>query len=270
MWVLVGMVSVGLFWSGEPIQQPVLLTLFRLSCKRALGQRSAGCRRGGPWMCRGWRRAIGISYWVSKSGFSMWLIQLLPGHPKQLNGLVRTVHGPVLLWPGRMNIVYHYSWYRVIRFPASRDAALLMNGIRRYHVEYRGGPARRSIRPEPTAEECFTALPALPESFRLVHTGPRRSVFEESAGAMTSDRSVGARAKEIAMPKSPPINSRRSKTAGESSYRLQSYRPWRLCSGWRSGEGAMRRVFPPQLLFGGLTRPASPMKKTPFPKVGHG
>jgi hypothetical protein len=79
------------------------------------------------------------------------------------------------------DIVYHYSQRRVIWFPPSRDAAMLMNGISRYHVQYVVVHYGNDTYWKPPAQECFDALSrAYPGSFKLAHAGPHNSVFEVS------------------------------------------------------------------------------------------
>ncbi len=81
------------------------------------------------------------------------------------------------------DMVYHYSQRRVIWFPASRDAATLMDGIRRYHVRYIVVHYGNDTYWRPPAAECFESLhKAYPGSFRRVHVGPHNSVFEVSGG----------------------------------------------------------------------------------------
>ena len=77
------------------------------------------------------------------------------------------------------DIVFHYSHHRVIWFPPSHDVALLMAGIYRYRVQFVVVRYGEDTYWQPTAQECFGALSsAFPASFRLVHSGPRNSVYE--------------------------------------------------------------------------------------------
>jgi hypothetical protein len=77
------------------------------------------------------------------------------------------------------DIIYHYSQRRVIWFPPSRDAAVLMTGIRHYHVQYVVVHYGNDAYWRPAAQECFDALSrAYPGSFRLAHAGPHNKVFE--------------------------------------------------------------------------------------------
>lgn len=75
------------------------------------------------------------------------------------------------------DLVFHYGQRRVIWFPPSSNPAILMDGIRRWHVQYvvvtEGDTYWR-----PGTEECFAALlRAYPEDFQLVHQGPHNRVF---------------------------------------------------------------------------------------------
>ncbi len=76
------------------------------------------------------------------------------------------------------DMVYHYSQRRVVWFPPSRDAAVLMDGIRRWHVQYVVVHYGDDTYWQPSAADCFSALVhAYPESFRLVHTGYHSDIF---------------------------------------------------------------------------------------------
>jgi hypothetical protein len=85
------------------------------------------------------------------------------------------------------DIIYHYSQRRVIWFPPSRDAAVLMDGIRHYHVQYVVVHYGNDYYWRPSAQECFSVLlGAYPGVFHLAHAGPHNSVFEVSASARAS------------------------------------------------------------------------------------
>jgi hypothetical protein len=78
-------------------------------------------------------------------------------------------------------MVYHYSQRRVIWFPASRDAGMLMDGIRRFHIQYLVVHSGNDTYWRPSAQECFEQLSlAYPGAFKLAHAGPHNSVFEVS------------------------------------------------------------------------------------------
>jgi hypothetical protein len=80
------------------------------------------------------------------------------------------------------DMVYHYSHRRVIWFPPSHNTAMLMGGIRRYHVQYVVIHYGNDTYWKPSAQECFDSLShAYPGSFRLVHEGPHNSVYEVSS-----------------------------------------------------------------------------------------
>ena len=75
------------------------------------------------------------------------------------------------------DIVFHYGQRRVIWFPPSSDPTTLMDGIRRYHVQYVVVGEGDSYW-QPTTQECFKALSrAYPGDFQLVHKGPHNWVF---------------------------------------------------------------------------------------------
>ena len=75
------------------------------------------------------------------------------------------------------DIVFHYGQRKVVWFPPSSNPGILMEGIRRYHVQYvvvvEGDTYWR-----PASDECFRALSrAYPNEFQLVHQGPHDWVF---------------------------------------------------------------------------------------------
>jgi hypothetical protein len=77
------------------------------------------------------------------------------------------------------DIVYHYSHHRVVWFPPSRDAAVLMDGIRRWHVRYVVVHYGNDFYWQPSAADCLAALVVkYPEAFRLAHTGDQYSVYQ--------------------------------------------------------------------------------------------
>ena len=76
------------------------------------------------------------------------------------------------------DLVYHYSQRRVIWLPPSSNARMLMDGIRRYHVEEIVVVDRENSYWKPSDEECFRALVrAYPTTFQLVHQGWHSKVF---------------------------------------------------------------------------------------------
>ena len=183
----------GLFWSGGTLIQGLVLALRRPLFKgrsvtgwQAIGAAVVGCVVVGGVLLQ---IPIGLANLNSD-------VAKFSSYPDIEAAEWISTHsaGSSVIMARKDDIVYHYSRHRVIWFPASRDAALLMNGIRRYHVEYVVVRHGDDTYWQPSAEECFTALArAYPSSFRLVHTGPQNSVFEVVRGAMTSSRSVGGR-----------------------------------------------------------------------------
>lgn len=80
------------------------------------------------------------------------------------------------------DLVYYYGGRRVVWFPPSTDAQLLMNGIRLYHVQYVIVVDGNDNYWRPPAEQCFDALSsAYPTAFTLVHQMPHEKVYEVSA-----------------------------------------------------------------------------------------
>jgi Dolichyl-phosphate-mannose-protein mannosyltransferase len=82
------------------------------------------------------------------------------------------------------DIVYHYGQRRVIWLPPSTDTQLLMNGIRRYQVQYIVVADGYDSYWKPPAADCFSAVArAYPDAFHLVRQMPHERVYEVSAGA---------------------------------------------------------------------------------------
>ncbi len=76
------------------------------------------------------------------------------------------------------DMVFHYSGHKVIWFPPSTDPKLLMDGIRRYSIEY-VVVGEDDDYWRPTTAVCFRALSeAYPGEFQLVHHGPRNRIFQ--------------------------------------------------------------------------------------------
>jgi hypothetical protein len=79
----------------------------------------------------------------------------------------------------QVDVVYHYSGRRVIWFPPISDPRTLMDGIRKYGVEFVVVNHRSWSYWLPREAECFEALVrAHPTSFRLIQEGPRFQIFE--------------------------------------------------------------------------------------------
>jgi len=83
-------------------------------------------------------------------------------------------------WEAR---VYHYSGHRVIWFPASTDAQLLMTGIQRHNIRFIivTDSDESDSYWKPSEGQCFkTLMQAYPALFRQVHQGPHEQVYELS------------------------------------------------------------------------------------------
>jgi hypothetical protein len=79
------------------------------------------------------------------------------------------------------DMIFHYSQRRVIWFPATRDAEVLMAGIKRYQVKYVVIHEGNDSYWRPPAKECFGALLGkYPSFFRVVHLGPHNIIYEVS------------------------------------------------------------------------------------------
>jgi hypothetical protein len=77
------------------------------------------------------------------------------------------------------DIVYHYGRRRVIWFPPTSDARLLMDGVRRYNVQYVVVVAGNDSYWSPPASDSFALLSkAYPNAFELVHRSAQGSVYQ--------------------------------------------------------------------------------------------
>jgi Dolichyl-phosphate-mannose-protein mannosyltransferase len=82
------------------------------------------------------------------------------------------------------DIVYHYGRRRVIWFPPSSDANLLISGIRKYNVQYVVVVAGNDNYWSPPASDSFALLSkAYPNAFELVHQSANESVYQVSPDA---------------------------------------------------------------------------------------
>jgi Dolichyl-phosphate-mannose-protein mannosyltransferase len=70
----------------------------------------------------------------------------------------------------QVDVVYHYSRHKVVWFPPSSDAQHLMEGIRKYKVEFVIVNDRQNSYWLPPEHECFGSLSrAYPKAFQVVH-----------------------------------------------------------------------------------------------------
>jgi hypothetical protein len=75
--------------------------------------------------------------------------------------------------------VFHYTHRRVIWFPPISDPQVLMDGIRRHHVEVLVVAHHADSYWQPPEDTCFhSLLQAYPSVFHLVHQGPDNLIFE--------------------------------------------------------------------------------------------
>jgi hypothetical protein len=80
--------------------------------------------------------------------------------------------------------VYHYAQQPTVWFPPISDPKVLMDGIRRLHVDLVVVADHPSSYWLPSESACFEMLErAYPSDFRLVHTGPRNRVFDVVSSA---------------------------------------------------------------------------------------
>ena len=97
---------------------------------------------------------------------------------------IRTHEPPnVVLMAREPEFVFHYAHDPTVWFPPISDAKVLMDGIRRYHVEFVVVARHQPSYWLPTEVYCFQALEQdYPGVFHLSHRGPDDSVYEvESA-----------------------------------------------------------------------------------------
>lgn len=80
------------------------------------------------------------------------------------------------------DFVYHYTHRRVVWFPPISNAKVLMDGIRRYHVQVLVVAHHSESYWLPAEDACFQfLLQAYPTAFHVVHQGPHNQVFEVDA-----------------------------------------------------------------------------------------
>jgi hypothetical protein len=86
------------------------------------------------------------------------------------SGFVPTPNPMPSSWPGHVPIVYHYAERKIIWFPPSSDAQLLMEGINRHKVEFAIVVHRKESYYLPPDDACFAPLLlAYPDTFRLIY-----------------------------------------------------------------------------------------------------
>ena len=105
-----------------------------------------------------------------------------PGYPDILGANWIRTHsaGTAVIMARQLDVVYHYDGGRqVIWFPPVRNPKLLMEGIRKYNVEFIIVNEREYSYWLPPEQDCFQSLArAYPGNFQLVHQEPRLKIFE--------------------------------------------------------------------------------------------
>jgi hypothetical protein len=104
-----------------------------------------------------------------------------PGYPQVQAALWLREHTPgtAVVMARQLDVVYHYASRRVVWFPPSADAEMLMNGIMKYHVDFvvvveRGDATYW----RPGEDRCFERLiDRYPSRFALVQQGTRERVY---------------------------------------------------------------------------------------------
>ena len=78
------------------------------------------------------------------------------------------------------DVFYYYTGRKVVWFPPISDPKVLMEGMRKYGVQYVVVLDRRGETYwQPPEDQCFKRLSvSFPKAFHLVHRGPREEVFE--------------------------------------------------------------------------------------------
>jgi hypothetical protein len=95
---------------------------------------------------------------------------------------IRLHSGPSAIVMARhVPTAYHFSERKVVWFPPSSDAHLLMNGIAKYKVGFLVVVNRENSYYLPSDEDCFASLiAAYPGNFRLAYQTPSLRIFEVS------------------------------------------------------------------------------------------
>jgi hypothetical protein len=80
--------------------------------------------------------------------------------------------------------VWHYSGRKVVWFPPSSNPQLLMEGIKKYRIDFVVVVRRQSSYYLPADDDSFALLLATyPDAFRLLHHGPEFRIFEVATNA---------------------------------------------------------------------------------------
>jgi hypothetical protein len=83
----------------------------------------------------------------------------------------------------QMDVVHHYSRRKVVWFPPISEPSTLMDGIRKYDVQFVVVNHRTLTYWRPPEEDCFAALTqTYPAAFQLVHRGSNFHIYEVTAG----------------------------------------------------------------------------------------
>jgi len=83
----------------------------------------------------------------------------------------------------QVDVVYHYSRRKVVWFPPISEPWTLMDGIRKYGVQFVVINHRALTYFQPPEADCFAGLAqTYPASFRLIHRGSKFDIYEVAAG----------------------------------------------------------------------------------------
>ena len=78
----------------------------------------------------------------------------------------------------KLDLVYHYSGHRVVWFPPISNPQMLMEGIRKYHVDWVIVTVKDYNYWLPSEPDCFEPLlREYPGEFQLAHEGPQYRIF---------------------------------------------------------------------------------------------
>lgn len=106
------------------------------------------------------------------------VVNEVPPDPKAAMWIDSHTDTGAVIMARQVPTAYHYSRRRVVWFPPSSNPQLLMDGIRRLHVDYVVVVHRQYSYYLPPDDDCFAPLlAAYPEAFRLAFQAPEFRVF---------------------------------------------------------------------------------------------
>ena len=168
----------GVLPAPDPLGSPGNLSPIapRIMARLVLALRVAALLAVAVLSVKGVAMQLGSAHWNLTFDTTKWLWQPYI----DAAAWIRT-HEPanVVVMARKNDLIFHYSNHRVVWFPPTTDAQLLMQGIRKYHVSLIivGDRDDGYWRPSPT--DCFRPLiQTYPDAFRPLYRGPGYWIYE--------------------------------------------------------------------------------------------